>query len=114
MAAKLDKVRVGFRGSEWDIPMTATQRNELGKHIDQLLDSAGEAVVVRRTGDAHLIREWAENNGHPGIMGKRGRISAEIRAEYTEAMKGTKKPATAKKAPAAKPTEPAAATAQQH
>jgi Lsr2 len=44
----------------------------------------------RRAADETLaIREWAEANGHPELIGKRGRIPAAITDEY-EASKGAK------------------------
>lgn len=112
MSAKIENVRIGFQGSEFDVPMTATQRNAYEKMFKAAIAEAGDAAVQRKNGAALAIRQWAEANGHEGILGRRGRISREIVAAYEAAMKSAKKsaakPATAK--PASKPATDSAPT----
>jgi hypothetical protein len=86
-------VRFGLDGTDYEIDLSVTHREELDKALATYVAHARKVGGVRRTArggrrnasaiDTHKVREWAKEQGIE--IKERGRVPANIVAQYREA-----------------------------
>ena len=86
-------VRFGFEGTDYEIDLSVTHREELDKALATYIAHARKVGGTRRAArggrqsanaiDTHKVREWAKERGID--IKERGRVPANVVTQYREA-----------------------------